>query len=149
MNSHKNARTTYAGRKLLIERIQTLGLLAAAEAAGISTRTARKWLRRYEALGPVGLMDRSSRPSKTRSTVDEALAARIERLRRARMPMRTIAQMVVRSVATISRVLAALGLSSLNALAPKAPVVRYERSAPGEMLHLDTTLPSGSASSVC
>lgn len=138
MNSHKNARTTYAGRKLLIERIQAIGLLAAAEAAGISTRTARKWLRRYEALGAVGLMDRSSRPRKTRSTVDEALTARIERLRRARMPMRAIAQTVGRSVATISRVLAALGLSSLKALEPKAPVVRYERSTPGEMLHLDT-----------
>lgn len=47
MNSHKNARTTFAGRKLLIERIRTKGLIAAAEAAGISVRTARKWLKRF------------------------------------------------------------------------------------------------------
>lgn len=44
MNSHKNARTTFAGRKLLIERIRVVGLMPAAEAAGISPRTARKWL---------------------------------------------------------------------------------------------------------
>ena len=138
MNSHKNARTTFAGRKLLIERIGSVGLMPAAEAAGISPRTARKWLWRFEAQGEEGLMDRSSRPSKTRSTVDDGLRTRIEQLRRARMPMRTIARVVGRSVATISRVLATLGLSSLKALEPKAPVVRYERSTPGEMLHLDT-----------
>jgi len=138
MNSHKNARTTFAGRKLLIERIGSMGLIPAAEAAGISLRTARKWLNRFEALGESGLMDRSSRPSKTRSTVDDMLRVRIEQLRRSRMPMRTIARVVGRSVATISRVLAKVGLSSLKALEPKAAVVRYERSAPGEMLHMDT-----------
>jgi transposase InsO family protein len=138
MNSHKNARTTYAGRKLLIERINVMGLTPAAEAAGVSLRTARKWLARFKAEGEAGLRDRSSRPRKTRSTINGELSARIEQLRRSRMPMRTIARTVGRSVATISRVLATLGLSSLKALAPKAPVVRYERSAPGEMLHLDT-----------
>ena len=115
-----------------------MGLMPAAEAAGISPRTARKWLDRFETLGEAGLMDRSSRPSKTRSTVDDVLRARIEQLRRSHMPMRTIARVVGRSVATISRVLAALGLSSLRALEPKAAVVRYERSVPGEMLHMDT-----------
>lgn len=138
MNSHKNARTTFVGRKLLIERIRTEGLMPAAEAAGISVRTARKWLKRFESHGEVGLVDRSSRPVRTRSTVDAELRARIERLRRSRMPMRTIARVVGRSVATISRVLGALGLSSLKALIPTAPVMRYERSVPGEMLHLDT-----------
>jgi transposase InsO family protein len=138
MNSHKNARTTFLGRKLLIARIDSLGLMPAAAAAGISLRTARKWLRRFAELGEAGLMDRSSRPYKTRSTVDDELRTRIEQLRRNRMPMRTIAKVVGRSVATVSRVLAALGLSSLKALDPKEPVVRYERAAPGEMLHLDT-----------
>ena len=44
MNSHKNARLTFEGRKLLIERIAGMGLMPAAEAAGISLRTARKLL---------------------------------------------------------------------------------------------------------
>jgi len=138
MNSHKNARTSFAGRKLLIERIAKVGLMPAAEAAGISIRTARKWLKRFETEGEAGLMDRSSRPARTRSSVNEQLRTRIEQLRRHRTPMRTIARIVGRSVATISRVLGRLGLSSLKALAPVAPVMRYERAAPGEMLHLDT-----------
>ena len=138
MNSHKNARLTFEGRKLLIERIAVMGLMPAAEAAGISRRTARKWLDRFEQQGLAGLMDRSSRPAKTRGSLDESLAQRIEQLRRARMPMRTIAIVVGRSVATVSRLLARLGLSSLKALEPREPVVRYERNAPGELLHMDT-----------
>lgn len=138
MNSHKNARTTFAGRKLLIERIAVMGLIPTAEAAGVSVRTARKWLMRFEQAGPDGLLDRSSRPHKTRSTVDDALVRRIEQLRRARMPMRAIAAIVGRSVATVSRVLARLGLSSLKALDSTSPTLRYEREAPGELLHIDT-----------
>jgi len=138
MNSHKNARTTLEGRKLLIARIGELGLAAAAAAAGISLRTARKWQDRYEAEGEAGLRDRSSRPSKTRSTLDDDLRERMERLRRQRMPMRRIASVVGRSVATVSRVLRKLGLSSLRALDPAPAVMRYERAVPGELLHLDT-----------
>jgi hypothetical protein len=54
------------------------------------------------------------------------------------MPMRRIATVVGRSVATVSRFLAGLGLSSLKALDPVEPVIRYEREAPGELLHMDT-----------
>lgn len=138
VNSHKNARLTVEGRKLLIDRIACMGLIPAAEAAGISRQTARKWRRRFEQGGQEALRDRSSKPQRTRSTVDGAVAQRIEQLRRARMPMRRIATVVGRSVATVSRFLAGLGLSSLKALDPVLPVVRYEREAPGEMLHMDT-----------
>lgn len=138
MNSHKNARLTFEGRKLLIERISVMGLMPAASAAGISLRTARKWRDRFDEFGQDGLLQRSSRPARTRTTVSPILAQRIERLRRSRMPMRAIATIVGRSVATVSRVLARLGLSSLKALDPAEPVVRYEREAPGELLHIDT-----------
>jgi transposase InsO family protein len=138
VNTHKNARLTIEGRKLLIERTRVIGLTSAAAAAGVSLRTARKWLKRYEENGLDGLTDRSSRPSKTRSTVDESLERSIEKLRRLRMPMRRIAELVGRSVSTVSRWLARLGLSSLKALDPVRPVVRYEHAAPGEMLHIDT-----------
>ncbi len=138
MNSHKNARTTFEGRKLLVERIAAMGLAPAAEAAGISVRTASKWRSRFRQSGPNGLLDLSSRPHKTRSSVDETLVQRIEQLRRARLPMRRIAATVGRSVAAISRVLGRLGLSSLKALEPAVPIQRYERDAPGELLHIDT-----------
>jgi transposase InsO family protein len=45
---------------------------------------------------------------------------------------------VGRSVATVSRLLAGLGLSSLKALDPVQAVLRYEWHAPGELLHMDT-----------
>ncbi|MDB5806871.1 MAG: family transposase [Betaproteobacteria bacterium] len=138
MNSHKNARTTYEGRKLLIARIAEQGLMPAAEAAGISLRTARKWLDRYEVQGEAGLWDRSSRPHKTRSNCDATLLDRVAGLRRRRLPMRLIALLVGRSLATICRWLAQLGLSSLKALDPAVPTVRYEHAAPGDLLHLDT-----------
>ncbi len=114
MNSHKNARLTFEGRKLLIERIAAMGLMPAAEAAGISPRTARKWLKRFDDGGLQALQDRSSRPAKTRTNLDCALCERIEQLRRSRMPMRRIAGIVGRSVATVSRFLARQGLSPVS-----------------------------------
>jgi transposase InsO family protein len=138
VNSHKNARLTIEGRKLLIERIAMLGLTAAAEAAGVSLRTARKWLERFRLGGLTALADRSSRPRRVRGSLDEAQLRSIEQLRRLRMPMRRIAELVGRSVSTISRVLYRLGLSSLRVLDPVRPIVRYEHVAPGEMLHMDT-----------
>ncbi len=138
MNTHKNARLTFEGRKLLIERVAVMGVMLAAQAAGISERSARKWLQRFAEQGLAGLYDRSSRPQRTRTNCDASVRQRIEQLRRTRMPMRAIARIVGRSVATVSRVLAGLGLSSLKALEPTSPVVRYERQSPGELLHMDT-----------
>jgi len=63
MNSHKNARLTFEGRKLLIEqRIELMGLIAAAQAAGINARTAHKWRSRFQLLGLDGLIDQCSKP---------------------------------------------------------------------------------------
>ena len=138
MNVHKNARLTIEGRKLLVERIPVIGLAAAAEAAGVSLRTARKWLERFRLGGAAALADRSSRPRRLRSSLDDVALRSIEQLRRLRMPMRRIAELVGRSVSTVSRVLDRLGLSSLRTLDPVRPIVRYEHIAPGEMLHIDT-----------
>ena len=65
MKTHANARLSLKGRELLVGRVQTAGwsLSAAAEAAGISDRTARKWLARYRVDGVEGLLDRCSAPS--------------------------------------------------------------------------------------
>lgn len=136
MNSHKNARLTFEGRKLLIERVAVMGLTAAAQACGISVRTARKWQQRFEDQGFEGLSDLSSRPRRTRSSIDTHLAQRMEQLRRARKPIRRIAALVGPSVATVSRFLARVGLSSLKALDVREPVLRYEKQAPGELLHM-------------
>lgn len=64
MNTHKGARLSPFSRALLVKRITHEGLRPeeAAQAAGVSTRTAYKWLRRFREEGAEGLLDRSSRP---------------------------------------------------------------------------------------
>ena len=65
MNSHKNASLTPRGRAHLVQEIERIGLMSAAEAADISARTARKWRGRLASQGPDGLADRSSRPQRS------------------------------------------------------------------------------------
>jgi transposase InsO family protein len=140
MNSHKHARLTAKGRALLVSRVQQEGwtLRAAAEAAGISVRTVSKWLARYRAQGPAGLVDRSSRPRRSPRALSGQEIERLRDLRLQRWPQWRIAQEARRGVATISRCMSRLGLSRLDRLEPAAPAVRYERAAAGELLHLDT-----------
>ena len=66
MNTHKRARLTLHGRARLVKRMVRghLGVEEAAQAAGVSVRTACKWRRRYLAEEFEGLRDRGSRPIK-------------------------------------------------------------------------------------
>jgi transposase InsO family protein len=138
MNMHKNARLTPVGRALMIERME-LGwpVKAAAEAAGVSTVTAYKWRRRHRLGGERRHHDRSSAPSRCPRRTPEPRVAEIERLRRQRMSGPKIAQALGMAVSTVGAVLRRLGLGKLASLDPKPEVIRYERSAPGEMIHLD------------
>lgn len=140
MNSHKHARLTAKGRALLVSRVldQRWSVLAASDAAGVSERTGHKWLARYRAEGLPGLADRSSRPHRSPRALSEAERVDLERLRRQRWPLWRIARQMRRGLATVSRCMRRLGLSRLKSLEPPVPIVRYERAAPGELLHIDT-----------
>ncbi|MEO3715926.1 IS481 family transposase [Roseateles flavus] len=140
MNSHKHARLTYARRIEMVKQMTTGGLNApeAAAAQGVTAPTARKWLGRYLAGGEAALGDASSRPAHSPRSIDPAKALLIVELRRRRMLQSNIARSVGVSASTVSRVLARAGLSKLSDLEPAQPVVRYEREAPGELLHMDT-----------
>jgi len=140
MNSHKHARLTPIGRALLVSRVLELGwtVLAASRAGGVSCRTGYKWLARFKSEGPHGLLDRSSRPKRMPRALGTAEQQRLEGLRRQRWPLWRIAQQAGRGIGTVSRCMRRLGLSRLASLEPPAPVMRYERAAPGELLHLDT-----------
>jgi transposase InsO family protein len=140
MNSHKHARLTPKGRALLVGRVLHEGwsVAAAAEAAGVSRRTGYKWLARFKAEGLGGLADRSSRPRRCPSALDAQEQDQLERLRRQRWPLWRIALQAGRGIGTVSRYMKRRGLSRLKALQPPEPLVRYERAAPGELLHLDT-----------
>jgi len=140
MNSHKHARLTPAGRALLVDRVLRQGwtMAAAAEAVGVSCRTGFKWLARFRAEGAAGLADRSSRPRRSPAACPGEQVRQFEQRRRERMPLWRIAREAGRSLATVARHMARLGLSRLSALQPPEPIRRYERQAPGELLHIDT-----------
>ncbi|MFG1424483.1 IS481 family transposase, partial [Xanthobacter sp. VTT E-85238] len=63
--------------------------------------------------------------------------AEIERLRRQRMSGPQIAALLGMARSTVGAVLRRLGLGRLSALDPKPVVVRYEKAAPGELIHMD------------
>lgn len=139
MNIHKNARLTPRGRELLVRRIVTDGLRPeeAAQAAGVSVRTAYKWLKRFRAEGLEGLRDRSSRPQVCPHQTPQNIRNEIIRLRHQRYTYRRIAQRLEVSISTIARLLAREGLNRLSALEPARPANRYVYDHPGGLLHLD------------
>jgi len=139
MRIHGNARTCPNSRKLLVRRIEAEGwsLTAAAEAAGVSERTVRKWLGRWRAEGEAGLLDRSSAPKQVPSRLPADRLEAIEALRRLRMTAAEIAEVLGMALSTVSRWLARIGLGKRSALAPPEPPNRYERKCPGELIHVD------------
>ena len=139
MNLHKHARLTPRGRALLVSRIVDEGLRVAeaAHAAGVSVRTAYKWLGRFREEGASGLLDRSSRPACCPHATPRAVIAQLIERRRARQTYRQIAVALGVAPSTTARLLRRAGLHRLAELEPARPDNRYEHAAPGDMLHLD------------
>lgn len=108
-----------------------------ATAFGVDAKTVAKWVKRFEAEGLDGLVDRSSRPHKLYRPTPAGTVDRVIALRRQRFCGQQIAMETGGSPATVSRILRAEGISRAKDLDPPAPVVRYERQHPGELIHLD------------
>jgi transposase InsO family protein len=139
MNTHKNARLTFARRLEMVQDITQRGVsrAAAAQSQNVSLPTVLKWLGRYLAQGEVGLRDRSSRPRLSPRSIAPATALAIVEVRRHRLTQARIAASLGVSKSTVGRVLARAGLSHLRDLDPIVPVVRYEHAAAGDLLHID------------
>lgn len=112
---------------------------AAAAARGVSERTARRWVQRAREEGlQERLCDHSCVPIRQPRKTPAPLQAQIEHLRRQRRTYAQILMVVPVSKATLSRVLRRLGLNRLRFLNPAPPpAIRYERTRPGELIHLD------------
>lgn len=138
MDVHKNARLTPLGRGEMVRRVLS-GEAPARVAAAFSTtvKTVRKWVTRFQTEGSGGLEDRSSRPRRLRDPTPPDVVEQIIALRRQRLCGQHIAKETRVSPSTVSRVLRTARLSRARDLDPPAPVVRYEREAAGEMIHLD------------
>ena len=137
MNLHANAKTCPNSRELLARRIIEEGwsYARAAEAAGVSTRTAAKWAARSRAGEPMA--DRSSAPRRVPARTPRQTIDVIESLRRLRMTAAEIAEVLGMALSTVSRWLKRIGLGKRSRLEPPEPPNRYERKRPGELIHVD------------
>src|SRR5436305_5209037 len=138
MKLHGNAALSWQGRRRLARRVVVQGwtLTAAAEAAGVSVRCARKWSGRYRIEGEPGLRDRSSAPGRVANrTAPERIEA-IEKLRRLRFTAAEIAETLGMALSTVSGILCRSGMGKLGRLGLE-PAVRYERSLAGVLVHVD------------
>lgn len=139
---HGNARLTPLGRRILVDRIVVDGwsVAVAAESMGVSRETAYRWVRRFRAEGPGGLVDRSSRPRRSPNQTPVEVEDRICELRVSRRwgPHR-LGWALGMPRSTIERVLRRRGLSRLDQIdGPTRRIVRrYEWDQPGELLHVD------------
>ncbi len=139
MRLHGNAELSLNKRRRLAIRVEEGGwtLRRAAEAAEVSVRTARKWVRRYRTEGELGLLDRSSRPKRSPNATPEQRVALIALLRRStRMTGAEIAETLQMPITTVQGILTRIGLGKLSRL-DQEQAVRYERSRPGELVHVD------------
>lgn len=138
MKLHANAALSLNKRRDLARRVLEQGwtVRAAAGAAEISERCARKWVRRYEREGELGLLDRSSAPSSIPHRTSEERVQAIAALRRLRFTGPEIAETLGMALSTVSGVLTRIGMGKLGRLGLE-PARRYERERPGELIHID------------
>src|SRR5262245_50847352 len=141
VNMHANATLTPLMRAKMITHLLASGSSrrATASAFGVSDKTVRKWLKRAQHAGfPQRLLDHSCVPLRQPRKISPLREDQILALRRQRRSYAQILMVLSVSKATVSRVLQRHGLNRLASLdPPRPPVVRFERSVPGELLHLD------------
>jgi transposase InsO family protein len=140
---------TFYGRLLLVRRIREEGMPLAhvAKAMGVSRQCAHRWVARYDAEGPAGLWDRSSRPmrmpTRTSAQVEALVLAARAQHRRGQdwlgaelgVPARTVSRILRRH--QVPRLCECDPLTGARIRASKTTAVRYEREHPGELLHMD------------
>lgn len=147
--AHRNARLTFHGRCLLVERVVVEGQAVAhvAKAMGVSRQCGHRWVARFKTGGVDALNDRSSRPhsTPTRTSVEieaAVVAARLEHRRgqdwlgpELGVPARTVSRILRRH--DMPRLADLDPLTGAVIRASKTTALRYERARPGELVHMD------------
>lgn len=146
--SHRNARLTVHGRRLIVERFEAGWKQAhIAAAMGVSRKCVKTWIDRHTAEGVGGLETRSSKPhtmpTRTSSEVEQKIVtARTQD----RCGPDVLGPKLGVPARTVSRVLRRHGVPYLRDCDPmtgevirssKSTAVRYERERPGELVHVD------------
>ena len=139
---HRNAPLTETGRLRLARCVVEDGwpLRRAAERFQVCHTTAARWAARYRELGPAGMADRSSRPRISPSRTPQRTERRIVKVRVAkRLGPARIGSRLGLPASTVHAVLARYHCPPLAHLdrASGQRIRRYERSRPGELVHVD------------
>jgi transposase InsO family protein len=138
---HANAVLTPRQRLRLAQLVveQNWPKSRAAEFFGVSWKTADRWAERYRVAGRAGMADRSSRPHTSPSKTGPATTKRIVSLRlRKRWGAVRLAAETGIAPSTAGAVLRRCQISRLSRLERREQqVIRYEHTAPGELLHAD------------
>jgi len=102
MRLHGNAALSWQGRRRLARRVVVDGwtLSAAAEAAALSVRCARRWAGRYRVEGERGLLDRSSAPRRVANRTPDDRVVVIVAWRQLRMTAAEIAETLGMALST-------------------------------------------------
>ena len=146
--SHRNARLTFHGRRLLVARVESgMPVAHVAKAMGISRQCAHRWVARFAAEGEAGLHDRSSRPKNCPTMTVAKVEQTVLRLRREqRRGQDWLGPELGVPARTVSRILRRHQVPYLHQCDPltgelirstKTTAVRYERERPGELVHMD------------
>jgi transposase InsO family protein len=134
---HANAVLTVRQRQRVCDLVATgLTVTAAALVVGCSRQTASKWVNR--ARRGESLLDRSSRPHRSPRRTPAALEQAILRAREELHERpHVIGWALGIAASTVHAVLRRHGRSRLVTRPAREEVVRYERSQPGELVHID------------
>jgi transposase InsO family protein len=147
--AHRNARLTFHGRRLLVDRVLEQGRPRAhvAKEMGVSQQCVGRWVARYLNEGEAGLYDRCSRPRTSPTRTGAEVEARVIELRKQeRRGQDWIGPEVGVPARTVSRILRRHRMPYLRELDPltgeqvrasKTTALRYERDRPGELVHMD------------
>jgi transposase InsO family protein len=111
-------------------------LRALSVVSGIRREVLSRWWQRYKATGLQGLEPRSRRPKRSPTTLPTRLSRAVLRQRRKGRGPAVIATAVPVSVSSAYRILVRHGCNQLHVPAPRE-VRRYEKTRPGELVHLD------------
>ncbi|WP_062073341.1 IS481 family transposase [Demequina sediminicola] len=147
--SHRNARLNERGRQPLVQRVRVEGWAVAhtAKAQGVSRQCAHRGLSRFDEQGANAMVDRSSRPRRSRYQTPVDVEQRVLAVRREqRRGQDWIRPEVGVAPRKVSRILRRHGVPHLRECDPltgevirssKTTAVRYERDAPGDLVHMD------------
>ncbi len=126
------------GERVLLMRLHEQGrsLKTLSRETKVPRQILSEWWKRYQQAGAEGLRPHSRRPLRSPRRIAAGMERRILQIRRQGLGPARIALETGVSAATVYRILARHGRQRLRPVVRRS-ILRYEKTRPGELLHLD------------